>query len=172
MGDLIGRGDEVTLGSEVWAREFVTLQQLVADFFDEIDVGMGRKAASYYTEDGQFLVGGNTIGGHEAITAFYAAREKRILAEQKDGLRTSRHAFTNCRLKLEDSDRAHFTYLLINFSGEGGAPLFGQTTPTIVSDCHMEFVRSASGEWRIYRFGNAPIFVGNDPFLNRAVVKS
>lgn len=162
----------MTTASAEWAQIYVTLQQQVAEFFDEIDVGLGRKAASYYQGDGVFLVAGNEIKGHEAITAFYAARETRILAEQKDGLRTSRHGFTNCRLRLDGEDRAHFTFLLINFSGEGGAPLFGMTTPTIVSDCMIDFVREDDGVWRIQRFGNAPIFVGNDPFLNRAVVKS
>ena len=162
----------MTTANAQWAETFVTLQQRVAEFFDEIDVGLGRKAASYYTEDGVFLVAGNEIKGHDAVTGFYAARETRILAEQKDGLRTSRHGFTNCRLRLDEDDRAHFTFLLINFSGEGGPPLFGLTTPTIVSDCMIDFVREADGVWRIQRFGNAPIFVGNDPFLNRAVVKS
>ncbi len=43
--------------------------------------------------------------------------------------------------------------------------------PTIVADCRMEFRRDTDGKWRISLFDSTPMFIGNDPFLNAAVVR-
>lgn len=150
---------------------FVALQQRLAEFFDEIDNGMGRRIDAFYASDGVFLVGGRAHTGHAEIGRFYADRERRILAEQKDGVRSSRHVFGNTRIEAAEADRAIASFVLVNFSGEGRPPLFGLTTPTVVADCRMAFQRDEDGVWRIARFESQPIFVGNDPFLNKAVVK-
>jgi hypothetical protein len=41
----------------------------------------------------------------------------------------------------------------------------------MVTDCKMVFRREADGEWRIVLFGGKPLFVGNDPFVNKQLLK-
>ena len=61
-------------------------------------------------------------------------------------------------------------FIMQNFSAAGSPPLFGATTPTIVSDCRLLCRREDDGAWRIAEFTGAPIFVGDDPLQNKALV--
>lgn len=148
----------------------VALQQLIAEWGYRLDFHGGSDVADLCTPDCTYLVGGTTHSGPAAVNAFYAARNERVRALQKDGVRTQRHTISNLRVTFSDADNASATFLLVNYSKEGPAPALDLTGPTIVADCQMDCRREADGEWRIALFDSQPIFIGNDPFLNAAVV--
>jgi hypothetical protein len=75
------------------------------------------------------------------------------------------------RIQFPAADHGSAQFMLVNYSGEGKAPILNLVGPTIVADCRMEFRRDADGEWRISLFDSTPMFIGNDPFLNAAVVR-
>lgn len=147
------------------------LHQLIAEWGNELDLNGGSNIAPLLTEDCNYLLAGKPFRGHEAILKFYADRNERVRTQQKDGIRTQRHAITNLRVSFKDSNNATVHFLIVNFSAEGPAPVFNATNPTIVADVRMECRLEADGEWRISEFDSAPVFVGNDPFLNAGVIK-
>lgn len=148
------------------------LQQIVADFAHEIDTNGGLNIAEFYAEDGEFSVGDYSHKGHAAINKFYADRALRIPASHKDGIRVSVHTFVNLRVQVEDKNNATVFFTNVNYAGEGHPPVLGTISPAMVTDCRMVFRREADGNWRIVLFGGKPKFVGNDPFVNKQLLKS
>jgi len=156
------------------ALDIIEIQQVVADWGNELDFHMsdndGRDVVNYFTEDCLVDMGQVTYKGHEAMKKFYADRNVRVRAQQKDGVRTQRHGMGQVRVVLNGKDRATATFLIINFSGEGRPPLMNPTasttTPTIVTDVRFEMRKDKGKPWRIEQFISRPIFIGNDPFLN------
>ena len=146
------------------------LHQLIAEWGDDLDITGGQNVTALCTGDCVYMLGGKPHQGHDAINAFYAARNERVRTQQKDGIRTQRHAISNIRVSFQDADKASAGFLVVNYSGEGAPPVTDLGGPTIVADARMEFRREADGEWRISLFDSKPVFVGNDPFLNASVV--
>jgi hypothetical protein len=146
------------------------LQQLVADWCHELDFNGGLDVTRLFTEDCVVEAGKISYKGHAAMQKFYADRAERIRTEQKDGVRTSRHLGLNLRYTFAGADRASVSFLIMNFSGSGGPPIF-DTIPSIVTDVRFECRREADGRWRIAEFHGEPVFIGSDPFQNAAVVK-
>jgi ketosteroid isomerase-like protein len=153
------------------AVDAIELQQLVADWSEDLDLTGGATVTKLCTDDCTYMLGGTPHTGHAAISAFYAARNERVRTQQKDGIRTQRHALTNLRVTFKGADNAEGKFLVVNYSAEGPAPALNLVGPTIVADARMEFRRETDGEWRISLFDSTPVFVGNDPFLNASVVK-
>lgn len=147
----------------------IEINQLVNDWGADLDLYGGMNVAPLCTADCHYLVGGTLHLGHAAIRAFYTARNQRVAALQRDGIRTQRHTISNQRIGFIADGHAAAQFILVNYSGEGKAPIRDLIGPTIVADCQMEFRRDADGEWRISLFDSTPLFIGNDPFLNAAV---
>jgi hypothetical protein len=93
-----------------------------------------------------------------------------VAKNQRDGIRTQRHSVSNFRVTFDGADKAGIAFLLVNYSAEGSAPALNLIGPTIIADSRFECVRGADGEWQISLFDSKPVFIGNDPFLNAAVV--
>jgi hypothetical protein len=149
----------------------VEVQQLILDWGHDLDINGGLKVADLCTEDCAYHVGGKVHSGPSAVTGFYTDRAERIRTQQRDGVRTQRHSLSNLRVVFKDKDHASVTFLVVNYSAEGKAPALNLVGPTIVADSRMECRRDKDGEWRIALFDSAPVFIGNDPFLNASVVK-
>lgn len=147
----------------------ISLQQLINRWSNDLDQNGGMGVKNLVTADCNYLLGGKSFVGPEAIDGFYAARNERVRTQQKDGIRTQRHTVTNLLYQFSFPDKAGVKFTLVNFSAEGKAPV-SHTTPTIIADCRMDCERGEDGEWRIYKFDSTPIFIGNDPFLNASVV--
>ncbi|MET0270707.1 MAG: nuclear transport factor 2 family protein [Sphingomonas sp.] len=158
--------------TEANAVSALEVQQLIIDWGYELDLAGGAGIARFCTEDCNYLVGGTPYRSHAAITAFYAARNERVRTQQRDGIRTQRHTISNIRLAFPDADHAAADFILVNYSAEGPAPARDLVGPTIIADCRMEFACGQDGEWRIALFDSTPVFIGNDPFLNAAVVRT
>ena len=146
------------------------IQQLIAEWCRELDINGGADIAALCTENCTYMLAGKPHVGHAAVRAFYAARNERVRTQQRDGVRTQRHSISNFLTAFQGPDAASVAFTLVNYSAEGKAPALNLVGPTIVADCRMEFARGGDGEWRISLFDSAPVFIGNDPFLNAAVV--
>jgi hypothetical protein len=152
------------------ALDTVLLEQMLHDYWREIDFNAGRNVADYWVDDGIFVVGDQvSVRGSVALTAFYADWAKQVSA-LKSGVRTARHSSMSLRCLFEAEGVATLTFLALNFSGSGNPPLYDATAPTIISDARMECRRDAEGQWRIASFHAQPIFIGADPFLNKQIV--
>jgi hypothetical protein len=82
------------------------------------------------------------------------------------------HTFVNMRVHVADMSNATVFFTNVNYAGEGHPPVLGTINPAMVTDCRMVFRKDADGEWRIVLFGGKPLFVGNDPFVNKQLLKS
>lgn len=146
------------------------LQHLVADYCHELDTTAGLEATRLLTKDCCFDLGQMQLRGHEEIQRFYEDFAAKVQASA--AVRTTRHVATNMRITVEDASRAQIDFVVLNFSGSGTPPLATGTVPTIVSDAHFECLREADGRWRIARFTGGPVFVGDDPLQNQALMAS
>lgn len=99
------------------------LEQLVGDWCRELDTNSGLNAAEFFTENCVVNTSRVSYEGCAAMKQFYQGRLDPVRAEQKHGMRTARHMFTNLRIAIEQKDRATVSFLITNFSGPGKAPL-------------------------------------------------
>lgn len=143
----------------------LALQQLVSDYFWELDTTYGLNSSDFFTEDGVVDIGKMSFRGHAEMRAFYAG-----LLEQVNGVRTTRHAYTNLRIAFGSDDSAVVDLLAFEFSAMGTPPLVNAATPTIVSDARLRCLRQGRFDWRIAELSGRPIFAGNDPVLNRLLI--
>jgi hypothetical protein len=152
------------------AVSILQIQRLVADWCERLDLHNCLGVEALCTADVEYLVGGVAHRGLDAVAAFYAARNERVAKNQRDGVRTQRHSVSNFRVTFTDADNGGVAFLLVNYSAEGPAPALNLVGPTIIADSRFDVRRDADGEWRIALFDSKPVFIGNDPFLNAAVV--
>ncbi|MET0239063.1 MAG: nuclear transport factor 2 family protein [Sphingobium sp.] len=152
------------------AADVLALHQLVADWCYALDITNCEGVELLCTDDVEYLVGGVAHRGREAVAKFYAARNERVKNNQRDGVRTQRHSVSNFRVEFTGTDSAKIAFLLVNYSAEGPAPALNLIGPTIIADSRFECRKDSDGEWAISLFDSKPVFIGNDPFLNAAVV--
>jgi hypothetical protein len=153
------------------AADALEVQQLIADWVVELDMNGGLEMPRLITADCRYRVGGTEYLGHDKVRGFYQARGERVRTMQREGVRTQRHTISTLRVHLDSSSAARVDFALVNYSGEGPAPVRDLKGPTIIADVWMECRLEADGEWRISMFDSKPVFIGNDPFLNASVVR-
>jgi hypothetical protein len=134
------------------------LQQLLMEFAHELDFNSGLKVGELYTEDGTFILRDSVYRGRRAIIKFYKDYAARVIAEEKDGVRTQRHSFVNIRASVEDSNHATLHFISLNYSAGGKVPVPNLTGPRTLIDCYMKCRRGTDGRWRIAEFSNKRIF--------------
>jgi len=134
------------------ARETQVLAMNMADYWYEVDVHGGLRAAACYTEDGVFEGGGPPLVGRAAIHEFYRWRAER-------GERTSRHVVTNLRAEFADAHIAR-TYAIMMLYAADGPPVLPSTPPIIITDLVDECVKGADGLWLLKRRTFVPLFQG------------
>jgi hypothetical protein len=146
------------------------LQQLVADWCDELDTNHGSQVTQYFTEDCRVRAGSIQYDGHEGMKDFYRRTIEASKKAYAETGRESRHVFTNLRIRFDGPDKATLEFLNIMFSSPGRPPIFDATVPNIVTDVRFECRRDANKDWKVAEFYGNPIFVGNDPFLKKAML--
>lgn len=139
----------------------VELEQLSIDYWRDIDFNDARKLHEFYTEDCSFAAGENTYRGRDGIKAFYD-----IARAAKVGM-TTRHSMSNLHVVVHDHTCATIEFLIMSYRGAGKLPVTGLQGPALVSDGRMECRREADGKWRITSFAGTPVFMGNDPVLEK-----
>ena len=148
----------------------LNLQQLIAAYCAELDATGGLGSAPFFTEDCVLEVGAMILSGRAAMLEFYEDLAEHVRRSSADGARTTRHVFTNLLVDFETDTSATVKFTVMNFSASGVPPLFNATVATVVSDASCLCRHEDDGAWRIARFGGAPIFLGDDPIQNKALV--
>ena len=146
------------------------LQQLVSEYFLELDTTYGMNSHEFYTEDGVIDIGKMSFRGHDQIRKFYESLAELVKTQEAAGIRTTRHVYTNLRITFDGDDRAIVDFIAMNFSRAGTPPLSGATTPSVVSDARLRCRRDGDGQWRIAELSGAPVFIGDDPVQNKVLV--
>jgi hypothetical protein len=147
------------------------LQQLVADWCDELDTNHGKNVTQYFTEDCKVRAGTISYDGHEGMKAFYKATHEAQTRTYAETGREARHLFTNLRIAFAGADKATVHFVTVMFSSPGRPPIPDATVPAIVTDVRFECRRDAKKDWRVAEFYGTPIFIGSDPFLKKVMLE-
>ena len=148
------------------------LQQLISDYWHELDSNGARNVTDDYTEDCEDVAGASfNLKGRAGVRQFYDERAKHV-ATEKDGIRNTRHLAANVRIALKGKDRASVEFVMVNYSGAGKPPVTDFTGPSMVADVFWECVREADGKWRLASFRGAPLFIGNEGFIGKVLGKN
>ncbi|WP_082074015.1 nuclear transport factor 2 family protein [Rhodococcus sp. B7740] len=116
------------------------IADLVAEFAWRIDHEAGHGVEDLFTEDGTYDLAGWSHTGREALRRSY-----RMRAAQ--GPRTSRHIFTNLRVRSSTtSDTATGTCVLTLHARDGRPP--HPLSPVMVADYVDTYHRDIDGNWR------------------------
>jgi ketosteroid isomerase-like protein len=164
-----GRGDDMGKFNPQAAME---LQQLVSEYWGELDSNQARNVTDFYLEDCSFTAGTTYSGkGRAGVRKFYDERAK-FVSEEKDGIRTTRHTYANFKVAFENDNSARVDFVMINYSGSGAPPIAGFTGPSMVSDVTFECRRDAQGQWKIAAFMGTPMFVTQEGFAEKFLAKA
>lgn len=134
------------------AAETQILHMNMIDYWYEVDVKGGGKAADMYVEDGIFNGGGKPLVGRAAIAQFYAWRQDR-------GARLSRHIIANFRAEFSDARHAT-TYCVMMLYAADGEPVLPSAPPIITTDLIDRCVKGDDGVWRYAERTFVPLFIG------------
>ncbi len=142
------------------------LEQMLIDYWQEIDGNAGRNASAFFTADCTGGVAAVSFKGHAGVQKYYADRLESMKA-QNNGVRTSRHVYNSLKFAFEDKDRAVISFVLISYAGFGPLPIMDNTAPVSISDARFECKRNADDQWRIFGFHVTPLFVNGAQFAKR-----
>jgi hypothetical protein len=135
----------------------IELQQLVINYWHEVDFNDARNLTDLYTEDCTYFSGKDiNYKGHEGIERFYANSR----AIRGDGARSVRHSASNIKVTVHDRDRGSVWYLLTTYAAYGVAPIETAIAPSQITDINVDCVRGADGVWRIAKFTGDIIMMG------------
>lgn len=116
------------------------LEALTIDFWHEVDIAGGGKAASYYVEDAVFASSVREYRGRAAIEAFYERRRDR-------GARVSLHVVQNFRIEPESDTRVRCQYIL-NLYAADGVPVLPSRPAIMLALVEEVVLKQADGTWR------------------------
>lgn len=148
------------------------LQQMVTDYWREVDFNGGANATDFFSEDIVADFGAIRFAGHDGVRRYYADRLELIRKTQEGGVRTTRHVFQNLQITFESADLATLNFLILTYGGSGLPPVHGATKPVSISDTRFACRRESDGRWRIFEFQGAPIFIGDEEFAKNALTGS
>ena len=146
------------------------LEQMVTDYWREVDFNGGNDATNFFTQDVVADFGAIQFQGHEGVRGFYADRLAKIREQQKDGIRTTRHVYQNLQIVFREKDRADLSFLIITYGGGGHPPVADAAVPVSISDTRFECRLGEDGQWRIFGFYGSPIFLGTEEFARNALI--
>ena len=118
----------------------VELQQLVFDYWHDVDHNHGANAAGFCHEDVIMDLGAIRYEGRDGFRTFYRNRLERMRA---DGVqRATRHVPQAIRVEFDGPERATLTFLVITYGGAGALPVAGATAPEFIPETDCGVVRS------------------------------
>lgn len=133
------------------------IEQLLLDYWHEVDTNWGARAHEFFTADGVFR---NSVGrarvGREEIRDFYHSRERR-------GPRVVRHVVSNLRVQPPDRQgQVHSNWILQIFASDGEAPLPSEPA-ILLADVTDVCRREGDGCWRYALRQIDGLFKGSKP---------
>lgn len=145
----------------------IELQQFVTEYWAELDSNRARAMADFYLDDCSFSAGRSYSGnGKEGVRKFYEERAK-LVAGEKDGIRTTRHVYANFGVSFEVDGTALVQFVLTNYSGGGNPPITAFAGPSMVAEVTLKCRRGAQGDWKIASFRGTPLFIANEDFTQK-----
>jgi ketosteroid isomerase-like protein len=139
------------------ALAIASVQQLIHDWAQELDVNNGLNVRELVTEDCTYILGGNARQGRAAVEKFYQERLARLTA-QPEGVPTQRHILSNLRVSFRDLTDVSITFSLVYFTTAGMKSGLNHADPAAVADVRMDCRRGSDGEWRIAKFDSNQTF--------------
>ncbi|WP_174278918.1 nuclear transport factor 2 family protein [Sphingomonas bacterium] len=133
---------------------FVRLHALEVDYWYAVDRRQGTGAEEFYTEEGIFVVGSETMRGRDEVAAFYRWRASR-------GERTARHCVSNPRLSASGENAATFECVMQLFADDG-VPVLESKPAIMIADVRSDCVL-VDGRWLFKAHVLTPIFTGGTP---------
>jgi len=131
------------------------IEELMIDFWYEVDVNQGANAHHYFTEDCTYTTSITTRRGRDAIERFYDAREAR-------GDRVSRHLVSNHRITIHDRNRASAVWVLSLFAADG-KPILLSKPPIMMADVRDDLVCGDDQRWLYKSRVITPLFRDDTP---------
>ncbi len=147
------------------------VEQMVMDYWQEVDVNHAADIKGYFTDDCRCVMGPYTLNGPDEVVAFYAERIEIGRTEFPPHGRTAYHSITNLRVNVDSNERASANFLSIAYSAPGKTPppILNATVPVSVGKVRFEFRREADGQWRIFEFEGSSTFLGGDDYVKKAL---
>jgi SnoaL-like domain len=139
-------GDHVVL----WC----ALNELMANYWAEVDVNGGTGAHEFYLPEGIYAIGDNRFEGKDQIKAFYARR--------RYGSVVTRHLLCNLRAFREDERHARMMGLMSLYRADGKSPFQGARPPAMIADFEAQCMLDDSCKWRFQSHLLRPFIIGND----------
>jgi uncharacterized protein (TIGR02246 family) len=136
---------------------YVTIQQLIHDWADELDITNGLKMADLVTESCHYTVRGEPRLSRDEVVKFYQGRLNELEATPA-GVPDHRHILSNLRADFRNDDHAAIEFKLVYFTTAGVSTGLEHADPAAVADVRMEVRREADGHWRISRFDSNQLF--------------
>jgi hypothetical protein len=130
------------------------LNQLMANYWAEVDENGGREAHDFYVADGLYAIGNNRFEGRETIEAFYARRQR--------GTVVTRHLLSNLRAFGDDERQARMLGMMSLYRADGKSPFQGARPPAMIADFEARCVLGSDRRWRFQSHVLRPFIVGND----------
>lgn len=136
---------------------YVSIQQLIHDWADEMDINNGLKMADLVTADCHYTVRGVPRLSRDEVVEFYRGRLAELEATPA-GVWEHRHILSNLRADFHSDDHAAIEFKLVYFLSAGATPGLQHADPAAVADVRMEVRCEADGHWRISRFDSNQLF--------------
>jgi hypothetical protein len=115
------------------------IEELMVDYWHDVDHNWGKNAHTYYTEDGSYTTSIKTRTGRQAIKDFYDVRENR-------GERVARHVINNLKITIHDRNRVSAVSILSLFAADG-SPVLPSKPAIMIADLLDEIMRGPDGRW-------------------------
>lgn len=131
------------------------LNQLMANYWAEVDHNGGERAHDFYVPDALYAVGNNRFEGTVKIRAFYARRRQM-------GNSSTRHLVDNIRVFRDGAEDARAVGIMSLYRADGRPPFQGLKPPSMIADFEARCVLADDGQWRFQSHLLRPIFVGSD----------
>jgi hypothetical protein len=138
-------------------RVVISVQQLINDWAQDLDLHNGLHIADLVTGDCNYNVGGARREGRPAVEKFYQERLQRLSA-QPGGVPTQRHILSNLRVTFRNAGEVSITFSLVYFTTAGMASGLNHADPAAVADVRMDCRLEDDGHWRISMFDSNQTF--------------
>lgn len=131
------------------------LEAFTIDFWHEVDIDGGGRAAAFYLDDAVFATSVREYRGRAELDAFYGRR-------RQWAPRVSLHVVSNFRVDPESAARVRCRYILGLFAADG-EPALPSRAPVMLGTVEEVVVREGDGAWRYASRHVHPLFRDGSP---------
>jgi len=147
----------------------IELEQMVADYWREVDMNGAVHAADYFAEDSVASMGVQSLVGRAEVARYYSERLASNHAQFGAGNRRTSHTIVNLRIAFDDKDHASVDFMTVTYAATGKLPVSNATIPAAIGEVRLSCRRDGSGQWLIHEFHGAPVFLSGDDYVRKAL---